>query len=154
MNIAIEVDSRQLEEAFRRAPVVVARELQGWVSKTTLRGERQAKIEVSPKADTGQLQNSIHSVIGLLKGEVKPTAKHAIFVEDGRRPGSKMPPFGDRSSLGSWARRKGIEPFVVARSIARKGIKPFPFMDKTYKTIKPIAARDGQDTLNKIVRGI
>jgi hypothetical protein len=47
-------------------------------------------------------------------------------VEYGRRAGARMPP---PNALATWARRHGgIDPFVLARSIGRKGIKARPFL--------------------------
>lgn len=153
MNFTIDVDARELTAALKAAPMKVTYHMNIWVSKTTLMTEREAKIEASKKTDTGQTQNSIHSRIGSLKGEVNPTAKHAKFAHDGRRPG-RMPPFGEGTSLASWARRHGIPAFAVARSIARKGTKGHPFMTNAFRTIKPRAERDAHNTLDKIVRSI
>lgn len=153
MNITVDVDARTLEAAVRRAPVVVLGELNNWVRKTAMRGERRMKEEAQDSVDTGRLQSSIHSTIGHLQGSVRPTAKHAPFVHDGRRPG-KMPPFREGTSLNSWARRRGIPPFLVARAIARRGTKPNKFVDRTYTAIKPIAEREAKETLSDIVRKI
>ena len=48
--------------------------------------------------------------------------EYASVMEMGRKPGGKMPPV---SVIAAWAHRKGImiSAFVLARSIARKGIK-------------------------------
>lgn len=154
MNIDIQFDARELQAAFDRAPGVVNRNINDWVKRSALRAERQAKIEVSDHVDTGQLQTSIHTFQGYQQAEVRPTAKHAIFVHEGRRPGSKMPPFGERSSLGRWAKKRGIEPFIVARSIARKGIKKDTFMTDAYVKIKPYVENDSVKMLDGIVRDI
>lgn len=153
MQIAIHVDERQLTKAFKRAPIIVTTELSRWINRTAARTERIEKMELADNTDTGRLQSSVTSNFGILKAEVRPTAEHAIYVHEGRRPG-KFPPFGERSSLGSWARRRGIEPFVVARAIAKRGIKKDPFADKTYRQVKPYAEKDAKDTLNDIVRKI
>ena len=66
--------------------------------------------------------------------EVWNKVKHAIFVEDGRRPGAAMPPL---APIAAWLRRHGANPrlaYVVARSIARRGIAPRP----TLKTMNPL----------------
>lgn len=54
-------------------------------------------------------------------------ADHGVFVENGRRPGGKMPPV-DR--ISEWCRIKGIPEraaWPIARSIWRFGIPPTPF---------------------------
>lgn len=154
MIVSVQVDSRALEAAFRAAPALMTRKTTKWINRTALMAEREAKQELSDNTDTGRLQSSVRTAFGILKAEVKPTAQHAIYVHEGRRPGSRMPPFGERTSLGSWARRKGIEPFVVARAIARKGIEADKYMDKAYRTVKPKAEREASELLNEIVREI
>jgi len=49
--------------------------------------------------------------------------EHYIFVDKGRRPGAKPPPV---RPIKEWIKRKGLDlnEFAVARSIAKKGIKP------------------------------
>lgn len=153
MNLVVEIDARELHAAMVKAPTKVKAGLNTWVTKTTLLTEREVKQEIPPHVDTGQLLNSVHSRIGDLKGEVTPTAKHAIYVDRGRRPG-RMPPFQEGTALNSWAKRKGMNPFLVARSIAKKGIKKHPFMEKAYSTVKPRAEREGQTMLNEVMRVI
>lgn len=68
-------------------------------------------------------------------------AEHAVWVELGRRPGSRMPPV---SKLRPWALAKlGDERLAwpVAKSIAKKGIKPKP----------TITARSFRRTARKII---
>lgn len=153
MNLTVEVDARELRAAFAKAPAKVSHGLNTWVTKTTFMTERHAKTAVQPHVDTGQLQSSIRSQVGNLKGEVKPTAKHAIFVHEGRRPG-RMPPYQARTPLNRWATKRGMNPFLVARAIARKGTKKHPFMVTAYNEVKPRAERDGQRALHDIVRSI
>lgn len=60
---------------------------------------------------------------------------YAVFVDSGRKPNSKMPPVSD---ILNWIRRKNISvpnmftkesfAFAIAKSIAKKGIKPRPFL--------------------------
>lgn len=67
------------------------------------------------------------------------------YVDEGRRAGSKQPPI---SAIIPWVKRKGIRigktpeqtAFVIARSIAKKGIKPTNVISKAIeKTNKNIA---------------
>lgn len=150
----IEIDARQLQAAMKKAPVKVLIGLNKWVAKTTFYTENVAKQLVPPSVDTGQLLNSIKTRITNLKGEVKPTAKHAIFVHEGRRPGAAMPPYKPGTALNRWATKRGIPPFLAARSIKQKGIQPNPFMDEAYRIVKPQADRDASRTLNQIVSSI
>lgn len=53
---------------------------------------------------------------------------HTIFIEKGRRPNSKPPP---AAAIAEWVLDKlgpNVSPYLVARSISRKGILPRPVM--------------------------
>lgn len=108
----------------------VARELHGdpMVEATrdaTLYVVRDAR-RLSP-VDRGVLRASIlpevkstgKEVIGVVGSD----QKHAPFMEFGARP--HWPPI---AALATWARRHGTSPFLVARAIARNGIKERRFL--------------------------
>lgn len=85
------------------------------------------------KRDTGRLQNSItHDISGTganLRGVVGPSVRYGLYVERGRRPG-RPPPV---AALAGWARRHGVNPYVVARAIGRRGIRAAPFLMPAYE---------------------
>lgn len=97
---------------------------------------------------SGKLQQSIKGSVS-----VNPTfmvtikqEDYGAFVEQGRKPKSKFPP---SSKIAGWTKIKRLKPrsfktnkfikatpsavkgmnYVIARSIAHFGIKPFPYMD-------------------------
>jgi hypothetical protein len=37
------------------------------------------------------------------------------------------------SAVAAWARRHGVSPFLVARAIGRKGVRPAPFLLPAYE---------------------
>lgn len=106
--------------------------------------------------DTGQLAGSIHHTItgsgAALTGRVGPQAKHGIYVEKGTRP--HFPPI---DAVRGWARRKGINPFLVARAIARRGTRAQPFvapsLDKHANTITGLFSKIGVRIVQHIVGG-
>jgi len=97
------------------------------------------KLVQRRKIATGTLYNSISFEIDT-KGQVTFLADDsAKFVESGRRPNSRFPP---PQVIAKWAKIKGIpqfrdkkgryisndsRTFLLSRSIAKKGIRPFPF---------------------------
>ena len=156
MNLALTIDADELNRAFSRAPVLVTAELQGWVTRTTFRTEREAKLQLRDSvssATSGRTLNSIRGTIGVLKGHVEAHTDYAKYTITGRRPG-KMPPFGEDSDIAAWSRRMGIDPFLVARAIGRKGTKGIPYMDRAHKAVKSEVDRDSSDVLDKIIRGL
>lgn len=87
----------------------------------------EADMRKNAPRDTGQLANSVTHNIGgsglTTIGEVGPTVAYWPFVERGTKP--HWPPV---AAVTPWARRHGIPPFLVARSIAKKGTKAQPFV--------------------------
>jgi hypothetical protein len=125
MPISIQViGADTLASTLGKAAASVTPELTKAMTTSLLLIERDARRGV--KRDTGRLQNSItHSISGNgLEGKVGPSVAYGLYVEMGRRPG-KMPPL---KAVEGWARRHGINPFLVARAIGRKGIKAQPFL--------------------------
>ena len=67
------------------------------------------------------------------------------FVESGRKPNSKFPPpqaikkWIQIKGLNEWKTKEGkpisrdAQTFLISRSIAKKGIKPFPFFTDPFE---------------------
>lgn len=89
----------------------------------------------TPVGASGSLRGSIFTEIkgenpSVLRGEVASRVPYAGYVEFGRQPGGRMPPWREGSPLYRWVVRN-LEPqggdsesaaFLVARAIARRGI--------------------------------
>lgn len=122
--MSFKLEVRNLK-AFRDGMERLVRDMHG---EPMLEAMRDATLYVTADArrdapvDTGRLRASIfpevraegRQVIGVVGSNVE----HAPFMEFGTRP--HWPP---RQPIETWARRHGLSWFVVARSIARKGIK-------------------------------
>lgn len=78
---------------------------------------------------TGKLYNSIDYKVTISSDSIKLlfiAEDYWINVEEGRKAGSKMPPIRD---IEDWIISKGLPEkkglaYIIARSIAEKGIKP------------------------------
>jgi len=102
-----------------------------------VRNKARANLNAFNAVDTGHLKRSIlveqEDALGGIMVEVGPTAPFGHFVEYGtgifgpyKTPLTKMPPV---AALEEWARHHGIDPFVLARAILRKGgLKPRPYL--------------------------
>lgn len=112
--------STQLEERLRTV-----------ISDTAKVAEYEAKRRVP--VDRGTLRASIHTAFsdnGMAVVVGPPESMQAIVMEKGRRAGSRMPPV---NVIELWALRHGYPRgmgFVIARSIARKGIKGRGYMEQ------------------------
>lgn len=126
------VGADTLSASLGKAASSVTPELRSAMEKSLLLVESDARRNAV--RDTGRLQNSItHSISGNgLEGKVGPSVGYGLYVEMGRRPG-KMPPM---KAVAAWAQRHGINPFLVARAIGRKGIKAQPFLIPAYEKNK------------------
>lgn len=87
----------------------------------------EGEVKQRMPTDTGILRSSIFGEVNVtgmaVEGLVSTPLIYGSPVEEGRRPGAKQPP---SAALKQWAQRKlGDErlAFVVARSIAKKGIE-------------------------------
>jgi hypothetical protein len=140
MPISIQVTgARELQKALAEAPKTLERRVGVTMARSVLRIERAAKQNLAQRGrtDTRRLMNSITSTVqgglhapGGLVGKIGPSVRYGLYVHQGRRPGGRMPPI---RAIEGWARRHGIEPFLVARSIAQNGIEPAPFMAEAFE---------------------
>jgi len=152
MDVSIEIHG--LEEVQRKMEQVIA-DLAGppmvqAMRNATLLVERDAK-RYAP-VDTGRLRASITPEVRTqgrtVMGVVGSNVKYAPFMELGAKP--HWSPFGPGSALELWARRHGMQAFVMARAIARRGIEARRFLER--------AVRDNgdriRDIINRAVGGI
>lgn len=134
---------RQLLHALDAAPARLRQQLEKAVDRGGAEAAR-AQRRAAPKAHS-TLVISIRSVrereLSVLVG---PSTDYAAFVNSGSRPGGKPA----LQVMIDWLRVKGISPrnpqhsiedlaFLIRRSIARKGIKPQPFIDNAATAIEP-----------------
>lgn len=150
-NISVTIHGkRELERDMHQAGSKINRKTEKFLLNQAIHAERVAKKEVP--VDTAQTQNSIRIErnAGRLGYKVKAHAKYAWYVHEGRKPG-KMPPI---DAVESWAKRKGIDPFLVARAIGRKGTKGKKFMDIAYRERKNPFKLEANKLLVDIVRSI
>jgi hypothetical protein len=115
-----------------------------WASMVV--GQAKANLLRGKKDATKKLSNSIvYEIVSDPNGDFGAGVNfyyldYGDFVESGRRAGARMPP---PSKLVFWAKIKGLpqfrdkkgrfisnesRAFLIARSIGKKGIKPFPFI--------------------------
>ncbi len=100
----------------------------------------EAAAKLNAPRDLGGLVNAIATEIKPLEGRVYILGRSvkANVAERGRGAGKKMPPI---DQLAGWAGRHGFgtsrqELFVLARAIARRGIKGRFFMRKAKNAVR------------------
>lgn len=150
----IDITITGLDET-RRKVEQVATDLHG---RPMLDGMRQATLLVERDAkraapvDTGRLRASIASQVRVegtsVTGVVGSNVVYAAAVELGSRP--HFPPPG---ALSAWASRHGgMNPYLVARAISRRGTRPRHFLKGAFEQNKARITRILGDTVSAIVR--
>lgn len=151
------VEIRGLVEATRAMAKVAA----GLTGPVVLDGIRRATALVLRDAkknvpvDSGQLKSSLTADVRVegmgsrrVMGVVGTNKSYGPYVEMGTKP--HWPPL---KAVETWARRHGISPFLVARSIATKGTKAVKFLQRSFDdnraTIKDIIGT----AVSKVVSG-
>jgi len=128
------IQVRGLIEAQAKLDQVV-RDLRG---EAMLSAMRESTLLVTRSAkkyapvDTGRLRASItpevrRSGVQIL-GVVGSNVQYAAAVELGSKP--HFPPV---AALETWARRKGLNPYLVARAISRRGTKPRRYLQRAFE---------------------
>lgn len=121
----------ELQKAFAKSPQIVKESIDPAIRKAILTIQARAIPHIP--TDSGFLRNSNMPFFSSLKGTLENRSPYAIFVHEGTRP--HFPPI---HAIERWADRHGINPFVVARAISRKGTKGIPFYDMAIKESQPI----------------
>lgn len=154
-------DRRVEIRGLREATQALLKVAEGLTGPTMIDGIRRATALVLRDAkknvpvDTGQLKSSLIADVRVgslgskkVTGVVGSNKSYAPYVEMGTKP--HWPPL---RAVETWARRHGISPFLVARSIATKGTKATKFLQNSFDnnrdTIKDIIGR----AVSSVVRG-
>lgn len=128
----IVIDDHRFGEAMRRAPGRITERVEQALMRGAQEVSRTARSK-APKAFSTLTQSILWQQISDLHYRVSTGTNYARAVEEGRKPG-KMP--GTSRGLMEWVKQKtslqgtALEraTFLIARGIARKGIKAQPYM--------------------------
>ena len=136
---------RRLLDGMDRLPAALSRGAELGLHRAALEVARDEKGR-APKA-FGQLTNSVRAHrTGRMEWRVTPggenPVRHAGPMEYGTRPGA-MPPV---ENIRTWLRAKRIESsthdertlaFLIARGIARHGVRAHPYIRPTHDAMEP-----------------
>lgn len=149
--LTITVDTKQVERMLKKAPALTRRRLGQIVERGAIEVQREMRV-AAPVAVTGDLRRSVKYTFNAtsLSAVIEPEAKYAAAVENGARP--HWPPYRAGTPLAQWAKKKGMNAYLLARSIAKKGTKPHPFVKPTYDKMKPTIERNLQQGVAQLAR--
>ncbi len=134
-NLDVRVDG--LEEArasFRRLTPEVRLEMRKGMHRalTIVQDEMKQRIHSPAGHARGGIKQKITGSGASLKARVGPQgrgARAATFSQRSRGPGRTPPPIGP---LRRWANARGINPYALAKSIGRKGVRAHPVARSAY----------------------
>lgn len=181
MPVNITMDIEGVEESvakISKLSVETKARLQTVVKSTAIDVQGRAK-ELAP-VNTNRLRSSIHIIFDSdkLGASIGPsTPIYDSVMEYGRKVGAKMPPFGPGSNLYRWVQLHGMVKkssnkatyhgisiaaasydaqskrmaFIVARSIAKKGIRPRRYMQLAWDPIEAKFRRNVEAAINGAV---
>lgn len=107
-----------------------------------------------PTGATGGLKRSISTqvderrLIGVV-GLDFPGSVYGVYVEKGSKP--HWVPI---AALKRWADQRGISPYAVQKSIARKGTKAHPFMRPAYENNRSFIQRQFKNALDGTIKSL
>ncbi len=117
----------ELDKWLNKELDAMKRKLEAKIEVACLAVEGKAKANLKPRTSTQRLIRSMsHKVIRRgfdSMGRVGTNVEYAVYVEKGTKP--HFPPV---DALARWAKQRGVNPYVIARSISIKGTKPHPFL--------------------------
>lgn len=148
-HMKVSIDARQVREMLKVAPEKVRTRLERVLNIVSIETQREMRINANVGV-SGDLRQSIKFNVSGLTSVVGPTAKYADAVESGSRPHWVSAKPG--SPLAKWAVAKGISPYAVQRSIAKKGTKPHPFVAPTHTLMEPRILRRFDVEIGKLTQ--
>lgn len=108
-------------------------------------GEEKQQAPVS----TGNLRDNWRLDMGRFTGTLASNAPYAAAVHEGSAP--HMPPV---NALTAWAGKHGIDPWVLAKSIAKNGTKANPFLKRAVELQAQNINGEFQTALDSILRDL
>lgn len=182
MKIELDLNDAQARAAFKAAPQTMTTILGQYLDRAAGVLAATARQE-SPEGATKQLSNSVKPhQMGPLEYLISAGVDYATYVHTGRRPG-KLPfkfeeddngniKFDEESSFYQWVKSIAVgrrrsrsktgqqelrdAMFLIGHAIAKRGIKPNPFMDRTFtreRSRVEALMRDGVEAGIKTVFG-
>jgi hypothetical protein len=116
--------------AARKAPEVTARALANAIKRTIIvtKGVAVPKVPVDRGDLAGRWRETYSTAGGKISGTLENTSPYASYVHgDGTKKRSR-PHWPPLEAIEGWAKRHGVPPYFVQRSISRKGTPLIPFL--------------------------
>lgn len=139
MNVVF--DSAAVQRVFRELPTRSLFVVNQLIEGSAIDVQREMRTRVSVGA-TGDTRRRIKYVLNKanLSAEIYPDVPHAEALEKGTRP--HWTSVKEGTPLRQWADHKGINPYAVQASIAKRGTKAHPFIIPTFQSARRSVPRN------------
>jgi hypothetical protein len=153
IQLGFKLDDAQVKRLVERAPAAVLNHMRRLIEGAAIDVQREMRIQ-APIAVTGQLRGSVRYKFNAmaLRAEISPNVPYGSAIEEGRGP--RKVSVAEGSPLRKWAEFKGLNPYAVQKSIAKKGTKANPFIQRTYNRMKPIVEKDIEEGMVALIRSL
>ena len=115
----------KLQKIAEQFPAVSEKYINLAISRSLVRVLGEEKVQ-APFGVSGLLRDNWQVATGRFQGSLTSMTPYAIFVHEGTAP--HMPPV---DAITPWANKKGINPWALAKSIAKNGTKANPFLQRS-----------------------
>lgn len=151
--LSIQIDDRQLRKLYKQYPQQIDDAFKRILSDGSIIVQKELR-EAAPVGVTQDLSRKIQRTVSRTQARIRPMAGYTYWVENGRGAG-KMPPWSGSAGedFRKWVALKmgsSVPPFVVARAIAKKGTKPQPFVEPTFKRTQPMVIRYANSEVGRV----
>jgi type IV secretory pathway TrbD component len=138
----------KLVAAMEKYPATSEKHVNAAIQRSLVRILGQEKQQ-APVGVTGNLRDNWRIDIGRFEGALKSMAPYSMAVHAGTKPH-----FVSGETLKAWAARKGLNPWAVAKSIAKKGTKANPFLQRSVQVEGDNVNREFSNALGAILKDI
>ena len=145
----VDVNTKNLRQAVAVAPDKIIETMHRSLARSAIKTQDLFRVKMPVGVTSFLRQHVTYHWNNRLSVTVEPTAPYAEYVEFGTRPH-----WTSVHNLESWARLKGIDPYALQRSIAKKGTKPHPYLAFVSLHAAKFATDDMEKSLNKTIKEI
>lgn len=137
-----------LVKQMEKYPAISEKHIDTAIRRSLVRILGQEKQQ-APVGVTGNLRDNWKIDITRFAGSLRSNAPYSIAVHMGTGPHKVS-----GETLKAWAARKGLNPWAVAKSIAKKGTKANPFLKRSIEIEGEHVNKEFANALNGILKDI
>lgn len=148
MGIELEIKNLdRLKAKMDQFPAIAEKHINRAIARALNRIFGEEKLQAP--VDTAMLRDNWKVDIGRFEGSFRSNAPYALAVHNGTRPHPVA-----AKSLEAWARKRGLNPWAVAKSIAKNGTKANPFLKRAVDLQKDNVNKEFATALENITAEI